>query len=117
MYYKPRIDKEVLAQLSEGLIGTSACLAGEVARAIMAGRMKDAEKSIDDFKNIFAPGDFYLEIADHGVPQQKQVAAELLKYGQTVRPQNRGHERCPLRAQGACFRARRAALHPDWRQD
>ena len=80
MYYKPRIDKEVLAEYSEGLIGTSACLAGEVARSIVAGRAKDAEKSIDDFKNIFAPGDFYLEIADHGVPQQKQVASELLKY-------------------------------------
>jgi DNA polymerase-3 subunit alpha len=81
MYYKPRIDKEVLAQHSDGLIGTSACLAGEVARHIMAGRMKDAERSIDDFKNIFAPGDFYLEIADHGIPQQRAVAAELLKYG------------------------------------
>ena len=81
MYYKPRIDKEILAQYSEGLIGTNACLAGEVARHIMAGRAKEAEKSIDDFKNIFAPGDFYLEIADHGIPQQHAVAAELLKYG------------------------------------
>ena len=80
MYYKPRIDKKRLAQYREGLIGTSACLAGEVARHIMAGRMKDAEQSIDDFKNIFAPGDFYLEIADHGVPQQKTVATELLKF-------------------------------------
>lgn len=80
MYYKPRIDKEILAELSEGLIGTSACLAGEVARHIMAGRAKDAEKSIDEFKHIFAPGDFYLEIADHGIPQQQQVAIELLKY-------------------------------------
>src|SRR5471032_81429 len=50
MYYKPRIDKEILAQYSEGLIGTSACLAGEVARYITAGRMKEAEKSIDDLK-------------------------------------------------------------------
>jgi DNA polymerase III subunit alpha len=79
-YYKPRIDKEILAQHSEGLIGTSACLAGEVARHIMAGRTKDAEASIDSFKTIFAPGDFYLEIADHGVPQQKTVMVELLKY-------------------------------------
>jgi DNA polymerase-3 subunit alpha len=79
-YYKPRIDKEILAQHSEGLIGTSACLAGEVARHIMAGRTKDAEASIDTFKTIFAPGDFYLEIADHGIPQQKQVAVELLRY-------------------------------------
>jgi DNA polymerase-3 subunit alpha len=80
MYYKPRIDKEILAQWSEGLIGTSACLAGEVARHIMAGRMKEAEHSIDSFKNIFAPGDFYLELADHGIPQQRAVAAELVKY-------------------------------------
>ncbi|MCE0497697.1 MAG: DNA polymerase III subunit alpha [Methylacidiphilales bacterium] len=81
MYYKPRIDKKRLEQHKEGLIGTSACLAGEVARHILAGRAKDAEKSIDDFRNIFAPGDFYLEIADHGIPQQKTVAAELLRYG------------------------------------
>ncbi len=79
-YYKPRIDKEILAQHSEGLIGTSACLAGEVARHIMGGRAKDAAASIDSFKNIFAPGDFYLEIADHGVPQQKMVMTELFKY-------------------------------------
>ena len=81
MYYKPRIDKEHLARHRDGLIGTSACLAGEVARHIMAGKMKEAEQSIDDFRQIFAPGDFYLEIADHGVPQQKTVATELLKFG------------------------------------
>jgi DNA polymerase III subunit alpha len=81
MYYKPRIDKELLARHSEGLIGTSACLAGEVARYIMGGRTKEAEQSIDSFKQIFAPGDFYLEIADHGIPQQRAVATELLKYG------------------------------------
>jgi DNA polymerase-3 subunit alpha len=80
MYYKPRIDKKRLAQYSEGLIGTSACLAGEVARFITAGRTKEAEQSIDSFKNIFAPGDFYLEIADHGVPQQRTVITEHLKY-------------------------------------
>jgi DNA polymerase-3 subunit alpha len=80
MYYKPRIDKEILAQHSDGLIGTSACLAGEVARHIMAGRMKEAGQSIDSFKTIFAPGDFYLEIADHGIPQQRAVATELFKY-------------------------------------
>ena len=80
MYYKPRIDKDVLREHAKGLVGTSACLAGEVARNIMAGRSKDAERSIDDFKNIFEPGDFYLEIADHGIPQQLSVAVELLKY-------------------------------------
>jgi DNA polymerase-3 subunit alpha len=80
MYYKPRIDKEILAAHAEGLIGTSACLAGEVARHITAGRLKDAEQSIDSFKQIFAPGDFYLELADHGIPQQRALTTELLKY-------------------------------------
>ncbi len=80
-YYKPRIDKEILRQHARGLIGTSACLAGEVARHIVAGRVKEAERSIDEFKSMFDPGDFYLEIADHGVPQQKTLIPELLKYG------------------------------------
>jgi DNA polymerase-3 subunit alpha len=79
-YYKPRIDKEILRQHARGLIGTSACLAGEVARHITAGRTKEAERSIDEFKSMFDPGDFYLEIADHGVPQQKTLITELLKY-------------------------------------
>ena len=78
-YYKPRIDKEILAQHKEGLIGTSACLAGEVARHILAGRTKQAEESIDQFKHIFDPGDFYLELADHGIPQQRIVAQELIR--------------------------------------
>ncbi len=80
MYYKPRIDRYRLAEHSAGLIGTSACLAGEVARYITAGRMQEAERSIDEFKSIFAPGDFYLEIADHGVPQQHALIPELRKY-------------------------------------
>jgi DNA polymerase-3 subunit alpha len=80
-YYKPRIDKEILARHSKGLIGTSACLKGEVAQAILQNYPKEAEKSIDDFRNIFAPGDFYLEVADHGLDAQRQVARELRKYG------------------------------------
>jgi DNA polymerase III subunit alpha len=79
-YYKPRIDKETLAKYAKGLIGTSACLKGEVAQAILHGQPRDVEKSIDDFKQIFDPGDFYLEIADHGLEEQHQVARELKKY-------------------------------------
>ncbi len=81
MYHKPRIDKEILARYSKGLIATSGCLAGEVAQHIVAGRASEAEKSIDDFKNIFSSGDFYLEIADHGIPQQRMVASQLHRYG------------------------------------
>jgi DNA polymerase-3 subunit alpha len=79
MHYKPRIDKKGLAELKEGLICTSACLAGEVARHIIGGRAKEAEASIAWFKDQFGE-DFYLEIADHGIPQQKVLIAELLKY-------------------------------------
>jgi DNA polymerase-3 subunit alpha len=79
MYYKPRIDKEILASTFRGPHRHQRVPRGRSGAAHHGGRTKDAEKSIDDFKNIFAPGDFYLEIADHGVPQQKQVAAELLK--------------------------------------
>ncbi len=79
MHYKPRIDKKGLAELKEGLICTSACLAGEVARHIIGGRAREAEASIAWFKDQFG-ADFYLEIADHGIPQQKVLIAELLKY-------------------------------------
>ena len=106
------------AKHSEGLIGTSACLAGEVARHIIAGRAKDAaEASIDSFKNIFAPGDFYLEIADHGVPQQRTVDHRAAQVREAVRPEDRRDQRRALCAPGARRRARRAALHPDRRED
>ena len=72
-YYKPRIDKEILSQFHEGLIGTSACLKGEIAQAVLNGRMKDAEKSIDDFKNILGPDNFYLEVHNHGLDLENQV--------------------------------------------
>ena len=73
VYYKPRIDKELLALHHEGLIGTSACLKGEIAQAVLSGRMKDAEKSIDDFKNILGADNFYLEVHNHGLDLEQQV--------------------------------------------
>jgi DNA polymerase-3 subunit alpha len=81
MYHKPSIDKEILSQHSEGLIGISVYFEGEVARHILAGREKEAEQSVETFKSMFAPGDFYLEIADHGLPQERRVAEGMLKCG------------------------------------
>jgi len=63
-YYRPRIDKELLKQYSEGLIVSTACLAGEVPRKILDGKMKDAEESIQWFKSVFGD-DFYLELHRH----------------------------------------------------
>ena len=66
-YYKPRVDKELLEQHSEGLIALSACLQGEVARLIVEKRKKDAETAALWYKEVF--GDFYLELQDHAIPE------------------------------------------------
>ncbi len=67
-YYKPRVDKELLAQHSEGLIALSACLQGEIAKLIVERRIEDAEATAMWYKETFE--DFYLEIQDHDIPEQ-----------------------------------------------
>jgi DNA polymerase-3 subunit alpha len=93
-YYKPRIDKDILRRHSEGLIASSACLAGEIPRAIQAGNLVKAEAAIEEYKDIFGPG-FYLELMRHEVDdpsrdssvyeRQKEVGKALValsqKYG------------------------------------
>ncbi|MGA8660149.1 MAG: DNA polymerase III subunit alpha [Chthoniobacterales bacterium] len=69
-HYKPRIDKELLARHSRGLIGMSACLKGEINVAILAGDLKRAERSVGEFVDIFGKDDFYLELHDHGIEAQ-----------------------------------------------
>ncbi len=61
-YYKPRVDKELLKQYSEGIIATSACLNGEVARQLLSGNYENAENSLREYKEIFGEGNFYLEV-------------------------------------------------------
>lgn len=61
-YYKPRVDKELLKQYSEGIIATSACLNGEVARQLLSGNYENAEQSLREYKAIFGPDNFYLEV-------------------------------------------------------
>ncbi|MFQ9510708.1 MAG: DNA polymerase III subunit alpha [Lachnospiraceae bacterium] len=81
-YYKPRIDIEVLTTYSEGIIALSACLAGEVQRHIAKGLFEEAEKSAIRYESIFGKGNFFLELQDHGIPQQKNVNAALLRLSQ-----------------------------------
>ncbi|MEM1057901.1 MAG: DNA polymerase III subunit alpha [Verrucomicrobiota bacterium] len=76
-YYKPRVSKDLLRKYREGLICTSACLQGEVARAIAAGDEAQTRATIQSFVDIFGRDDFYLEMADHGLEQQKRVNREL----------------------------------------
>ncbi|MFO7937240.1 MAG: DNA polymerase III subunit alpha [Kiritimatiellia bacterium] len=72
-YYKPRIDKETLRTYSKGLIGMSACLQGEVNVHLREGQIDSAEAVAREYMEIFDPGDFYLEMQDHGIPEQKIV--------------------------------------------
>lgn len=72
-YYHPRIDKAFLAEHTEGLIGTSACLAGEIPRALNDNDLSRAENSLNWYKEAFGPGNFYLEMQDHNIPELFRV--------------------------------------------
>ncbi|MFA7271976.1 MAG: DNA polymerase III subunit alpha [Candidatus Omnitrophota bacterium] len=83
-YYRPRIDKEILAQYSKGLIGLSACLKGEIPDLILQKRFNDALKLSDTYLNIFEKNNFYLELQENSLPEQKIVNAGLIKIGKEL---------------------------------
>ena len=78
-YYKPRVDIETLETYHEGIIALSACLAGEIPRYIMRGMYEEACKSALRYQHIFGKDNFFLELQDHGMPEQKQVNQSLLR--------------------------------------
>ncbi|MEW6171300.1 MAG: PHP domain-containing protein, partial [Candidatus Omnitrophota bacterium] len=78
-YYRPRIDKEILSQKSKGLIGLTACLKGKLACLIRENQFNEALKTADEFSQIFGKGNFYLELMENGIPEQKIVNLGLLK--------------------------------------
>lgn len=79
-YYKPRIDKKILAKYSEGIICTSACLANDIAQAVVRDNMDLARKNIQSYIDIFGKEDFYLEIHNHGIPEEKKVREAFYKF-------------------------------------
>lgn len=82
-YYKPRIDFQLLQEFHEGLICTSACVAGAVPQAILAGQMDKAEKLIRDYQALFGE-DYYLEIQNHGSREEAIAANELVRYSRRL---------------------------------
>ncbi|MFA5146009.1 MAG: DNA polymerase III subunit alpha [Candidatus Omnitrophota bacterium] len=78
-YYRPRIDKEILAKHKDGLICLSACLKGEIPHLISTNQLPQAKKVIDEYKSIFGKENFYLEIQDNLIPEQGTVNEELIK--------------------------------------
>lgn len=77
-YYKPRIDLELLEERSEGLIGLSACLQGSIPRLLRDGRREEAVGLARRMASIFAPGDFYIELQNHGIPEEIELIPQLV---------------------------------------
>ncbi|MCA9648710.1 MAG: DNA polymerase III subunit alpha [Myxococcales bacterium] len=80
-YYNPRIDRKVLAEHSEGLIGLSACLSGHVSRLLLAGRMDEARERVLEYKSIFEPGCYFLELQPNGLESQERINPLLAQLG------------------------------------
>ncbi len=78
-YYKPRIDDELLEKYGSDLICSSACLAGYIPRKLLDNQFEEAQKKAEYYQNIFGKGNFYLELQDHGIPEQKIVNERLIK--------------------------------------
>jgi DNA polymerase-3 subunit alpha len=79
-YYKPRIDKELLAAHKEGLIALSGCLASEIPESILKDQLPKAREAIDWFKQTLGPENFYLELQNHGLPEQAKVNRHLIPW-------------------------------------
>ena len=78
-YYKPRVDYQVLKEYSEGIIALSACLAGEVQKYLVRGLYEEACKAALHYEDIFGKGNFFLELQDHGIPEQRLVNQQLVR--------------------------------------
>ena len=81
-YYRPRVDKELLREYHGGIIALSACLAGEVQRYIVKGLYDEAKKTALEYRDIFGEDNYFLELQDHGLPDQRLVNQQLLKMSQ-----------------------------------
>lgn len=83
-YYKPRVDYEVLEQYSEGIIALSACLGGEVQRNLIKGDYTQGLEAAKRYEKIFGKGNFFLELQDHGIHEQKNVNQQLLRLSEEL---------------------------------
>ena len=78
-YYKPRIDKNLLKNHTDGLICLSGCLQGELSQKILLGDLSGARKTAEEYREMFAPGDYYIEVHNHFLPEERTVMPQLLK--------------------------------------
>ncbi len=83
-YYKPRVDKELLARHAKGLIGLSGCLKGEISSAVLAGDPKRGRELTGQYRDIFGSGNFFMEIHDHGMDAQRECNPQLIRWGRDM---------------------------------
>jgi DNA polymerase-3 subunit alpha len=103
-YYRPRIDKELLAAHAEGLIGLTGCLKGEVNDHILQGDLRQALEAVDSYRQIFGPENLYLELMSHGVSGQAEVNKQLVAFSRDLG--------LPLVATNDCHYLRREDASP-----
>jgi len=84
-YYKPRVDKQILREHAQGLIATSSCLAGEIPDALLKNDYERARRLLEEYLDIFGRENFYIELQDHGLPEQRKVNEGLLKLAEQYR--------------------------------
>ncbi|WP_374201772.1 DNA polymerase III subunit alpha [Saccharopolyspora sp. 6T] len=77
-FRKPRMDKELIAEHADGIIATSGCLAGEILTRLRLGQKQEAVQAASDYKDIFGPDRFFIEVMDHGIQMERNIRAELL---------------------------------------
>lgn len=83
-YYRPRIDFDLLSSYSEGLIALSGCLAGKIPKLLIQGNYKGACDAASEYQNLFGADHYYLELQDHGIPEQKEVNRLLIRMGKEL---------------------------------
>jgi DNA polymerase III subunit alpha len=83
-YHRPRIDKELLAERAEGLIGLSGCLASEVSQLLLQGQSRRAEEAVGTYREIFGPDGFFIEVQDHGLPEQRAILPTLIELSRST---------------------------------
>jgi DNA polymerase III subunit alpha len=83
-YYKPRVDRELLAKYSKGIIATTGCAGGEIQTRLRMGGYKEAIKAASEFRDIFGPENFFLEIMDHSIEIEQRAFADLIKLGKEL---------------------------------
>lgn len=80
-WYKPRVDKDALREHAKGLICLSGCINGEINELLLSDRKDEAEKSLQEFRDIFGPENFYLEIQNHNMEAQRKSARQMIEWG------------------------------------